>query len=62
MSKECKTARNTVVLAILILLTLLLTLQSCTSTTYLPCASYADSGISNSDREEIGCENCDEID
>ena len=29
MSKECKTARNTIGLAILILVTLLLTLQSC---------------------------------
>jgi hypothetical protein len=42
MSKECKKARNTIGLAILILVTLLLTLQSCAST-YSPCAAYASS-------------------
>ena len=34
MGKECKKSRNTVGLAILILVTLLLTLQSCGSTKY----------------------------
>ena len=37
MGKECKKARNTIGLAILVLMTLLLTLQSC-STQYTSCA------------------------
>ena len=45
MSKECKTARNIVGLAMLILVTLLLTLQSCTTTMYSPCAAYASTEI-----------------
>ena len=53
MTKECKKARNTVLIPLVILLILLL-LSSCAGNHYL-CDAYASI-------EPIDCENCDEID
>ena len=41
MSDECKTARNVVLVPMIILLTVLMFMSSCTSTSYLPCSAYA---------------------
>ena len=41
MSDECKTARNVVLVPTIILLTVLMFMSSCTSTSYLPCSAYA---------------------
>ena len=41
MSDECKKARNTVLIPTVILLTVLIFMSSCTSTSYLPCSAYA---------------------
>jgi hypothetical protein len=51
MSEECKTARNTVLIPLIILIGLLMFCSSCVST-YTKCPAYAS----------IECENCDEID
>jgi len=40
MSKECKTARNVVSVAFVILATIILMMSSCSSGTYLPCGAY----------------------
>jgi hypothetical protein len=54
MTKECKKARNTVLIPLIILLGLVLLLSSCANNYYL-CDAYASI-------EQINCENCDEID
>ncbi len=41
MSKECKQARNTVLMSIVLLVGVLLFCSSCASNTSLPCAAYA---------------------
>ena len=41
MSKECKHARNTVLMSIVLLIGILLFCSSCASNTSLPCAAYA---------------------
>ena len=46
MSKECKTARNTVITTIIILATMIMLLSSCGST-YTSCAAYASVEVKN---------------
>ena len=41
MSDECKTARNVVLVPMIILVTIILFFSGCTSTSYLPCSAYA---------------------
>ena len=41
MSDECKTARNVVLVPMIILLTVLIFMSSCASNNYLPCSAYA---------------------
>ena len=41
MSDECKTARNIVLVPMIILLTVLIFMSSCTSSSYLPCSAYS---------------------
>jgi len=45
MTKECKTARNVVLIPAIILVTLLVFLSSCGSNSYLPCAAYASAEV-----------------
>ena len=47
MSKECKVARNTVVITAVMLVAMIMLLSSCGSTTYLPCAAYANIEVKN---------------
>ena len=51
MTKECKTARNAVLVPLVLLISLLMFLSSCAQS-YTTCPAYAS----------IECENCDEID
>ena len=46
MSKECKQARNTVVVTTIILATMIMILSSCGST-YTSCAAYASIEVKN---------------
>ena len=41
MSDECKTARNVVLVPMVILLTILIFMSSCSSSIYTPCSAYA---------------------
>lgn len=54
MSREDKKARNTVLIPLVLLVSVLMFLSSCGGTHYL-CDAYASI-------EPIDCENCDEID
>ena len=51
MTKECKTARNAVLVPLVLLISLLMFLSSCAQS-YTTCPAYAS----------IECEYCDEID
>ena len=46
MSKECKTARNTVITTVIVVLGLLILCSSCGST-YTSCAAYASVEVEN---------------
>ena len=51
MTKECKKARNSVLIPLVLLVSLLIFLSSCAES-YTTCPAYAS----------VECENCDEID
>ena len=61
MTKECKKARNAVLIPLVIILGLIMFCSSCAST-YTTCPAY---GSAEQNEEEfygsLNCENCDEV-
>ena len=53
--------KNKIMKKLILIAVVLFALSGC-AVDYYPCAAYVSSEVSNVDREEINCENCDEID